>query len=230
MSGLLASIQQLAANGDPETILELAAPPGAAALAARVFREDRKAAADFTCEAVLAAFLRSLAAGQEADARRALAEPTRAPRKSLLPTPAAALHGATADARRTSRASAKTQCEPNLVGHVESRPPSVALTTQSPMPHHHRAPARIGLAEAGTRLQLRLDRLPAEGVVSALTETGLDPVRDGGEITLDATALDRLAADADAVGRLALRLCRAVPRLGYVGGGAATIEASRGRR
>lgn len=83
--------------------------------------------------------------------------------------------------------------------------------------------ARLSMAEAGTLLGLPpLDALPlTANVVAALRDCGLDPRTEGRNVTLDAQAVERIAADSEAGNALLLRLCGSVRSLCHVGGGGA---------
>jgi hypothetical protein len=214
MSPLLA-IEMLVANGDPATILELAAPHGAAQFAARILAEDPAAASEFDNEDVLAAYLRSLAVGQVDDARRAQQNPRRAPRLGAMPTPAAELHALTAEHRPSGRSDApRAASAAKLTDTTRSRTVPTALPAPS-------AAVRLSLSDAGARFGMPLHRLPMnDRVRAALADHELDPRGPGDALTLDGRAVARLVDNREAGEAFVLRLTRAVPSLGYVGSGA----------
>ena len=216
---LLELMERLVANGDPATILELAAPAGAARFAARVFAEDPAATAEFQSADVLAAYLRSLAVGQVSDARRAQQDPARGPRLATLHTPAARLHALAAGYRQPGTSAPRSAAPAaKLADAPRSRtPPPVATLPTEPS-----AAVRLSLTDAGARFGMPLDRLTMNARVRAvLADHDLDPRGAGDALTLDGRAVARLVDNREAVEAFLLRLTRAVPSLGYVGSGAA---------
>ncbi len=216
----LDDVARLIECGDAETIVRCCSPAGLE-LAAAVLADDDSARRDFGTPTVLAAYLRSLAQPQERAARRALAEPDRPPAVPL--TVAAVVHGAIAEQRRQPpappvevRASSPPAAAPNR--EPEQVAPPVKLAT---LPAKTGTTSRLSLAAASSSLGLPpLDALPlTANVVAALRDCGLDPRTEGRDVTLDARAVERIAADSEAANALLLRLCGSVRSLCHVGGG-----------
>jgi hypothetical protein len=212
----LDDVERLITCGDAETIVRCCSSAGLE-LAAAVLADDADARRDFGTPTVLAAYLRSLAQPQERAARRALAEPDRPPAVPL--TVAGVVHGATAEQRRQPPA---PPAEVRAATPPAAAPEQVAPPVKLATPTTPKGSARLPLAEAGTLLGLPpLDALPlTANVVAALRDCGLDPRTEGRAVTLDARAVERIAADSEAANALLLRLCGSVRSLCYVGGGA----------
>lgn len=105
------------------------------------------------------------------------------------------------------------------VREPEPVPPAVKLAT---LPTRNgTTSARLSLAAASSSLGLPpLDALPlTANVGAALRDCRLDPRTEGRDVTLDARAVERIAADSEAANALLLRLCGSVRSLCRVGGG-----------
>jgi len=227
MTGLR-MLEQLVANGDPGTILELGDRAGAERLAADLFRGDAALRTEFGTVAPLAAYLRSLAAGQVGDARRALEESGRARQLSALPTPAAALHALTTAAPRT----ATTTAAPAAAATTPSTPapaPAALSAPPAPVPAAARraAPPATTLEDAARLLRLGpIEDLPrTPRLRDALRLAGL--LQDPDSPTdwrLDRGAVERLAADSDRCDALFLAVLRATPSACVVGATAVQLR------
>jgi len=215
-------LERLIENGDATTIVQLGERTGADRMAADLWQADAQVRSEFDRVEALSAYLRSLAAGQVADARRAIDDPTRVPQLSTFPTAAAALHAMTASAAPTvsPRVPLATVPHPPSMRGTTATPPSPAPPVPA-APRRAASPATLTLEEAGRMLRLgRVEDLPRTSRLrEVFRQRGLLVDADSPDWQLDRAAVDRLAAQPAQCDAMFLHLLQSTPSLCFAGGG-----------
>lgn len=227
--------------GLPAARAMVGSPAAALAVAEQLLREDPAAVADFHCDAGnLAGWLLNESRRDRLVAPADLTSPDADPKAAWLASwdrseslriefggDREAWLGYCENERRCGRTVPETVAvpAPRPVEVRAATPPAAAPEQVVPVKLAQqttpKGSARLPLAEAGTMLGLPpLDALPlTANVLAALRDCGLDPRTEGRNVTLDARAVEWIAADSEAANALLLRLCGSVHSLCHVGGG-----------